>query len=174
MTASYADCMPIEYNPYTIMRCIIIAFVLIHLLLLRLCQCVCSNSYSQNICQNEPWQEKSSGLMYFNICDPGHIPARDVCICSDHMRKWRNLCYLAATLTYIRAWAHENAVNQYHIRVRVKRIGNSATVDKTKLTLRQKRKPYPHRDESWRNSEWSPTLPAIRLIVFQTARQLLL
>lgn len=45
--------------------------------------------------------------MYFNICDPGHISVRDVCICSDHMRKWWNLCYLAATLTYIRAWAHE-------------------------------------------------------------------
>ena len=45
----------------------------------------------------------------------------------------------------VSAW---NAVNQYHIRVRVKRIGNSATIGKNKLTLRQKRKPYPHRDET--------------------------
>ena len=58
--------------------------------------------------------------MHFNICDPGHIPARNVCICSDHMCKWWNLCHQTATLTYICEWAHENAVNQCHIRMRVR------------------------------------------------------
>ena len=86
--------------------------------------------------------------MYFVVCDPGHVSVRDVCICSDHMRKWRNLCYPGSdTNLYmcVRAW---NAVNQYHICVCVKRIGNSATVNKTKLTSWRKRKPYPRRDKT--------------------------
>ena len=51
--------------------------------------------------------------MYLNICDPGHISVRDVCICSDHMCKWWNLCYPGCDTniyTCVSAWKHRESV----------------------------------------------------------------
>ena len=99
--------------------------------------------------------------MYFNICDPGHISVRDVCICSDHMRKWWNLCHQAATLTYIRAWAHENAVNQYHIRVReADRKLCHHRRNQTHVATKAETIPTPWRNQM--NYRWSPTLSSIQ------------
>lgn len=84
-----------------------------------------------------------SGTSDQSIC----INDRSVTRLSQNTTMYVRVCLWCETLPYtcVSAW---NAVNQYHIRVRVKRIGNSATVGETKLTLRQKRKPYPHRDET--------------------------
>ena len=56
--------------------------------------------------------------MYFVVCDPGHVSVCDVCICSDHMRKWRNLCYPDSdTNTYTCAWWDQTAKSMPYVRV---------------------------------------------------------
>ena len=108
--------------------------------------------------------------MFFVICDPGHVSACDVCICSDHMRKWRNLCYLGSdTNTYTCAWWDQTAKS---VPYTCAWSGSESLPPwpKTKLTSWRKRKPYPHRDEAEKHQLLSYSIgdPAHRLTYSKT------